>query len=298
TVWRSMGQTIDAQNSPSHFIDLDYILKKGPLPLASEMPKTLSAYRYELSQNCSKKELSCAPGADEAAKLSKAGHAPFRIQNLSHELTEIFLSLKKLENEPKASQENRQALIDKALLYTGVLAHFVGDLSNPHHTSQDYDGWNSDQGGLHGYFESDMVDIQDLSLEAAIYNKAQKDQAAGKIFAKTQQDILTMTWALVLDSHSRLDTLLELDRQQSLVKKSEASKHQRAIRKAPVLVAAQYRDFLLERLALGADALAAIWTAAWQAGGKPKFEGYQSYNYPIRPDFIPLAYLPEPTLAK
>jgi len=56
-------------------------------------------------------------------------------------------------------------------------------------------------------------------------------------------------------------------------------------------VANDYRKFLVERLSVGADALAAVWIAAWDAAGRPKLQGYQSYSYPVKPDFIPLGYV-------
>ncbi len=290
-VWRSAGKEVDAFNSPSHFVDMDYILPESKVLLPKDYPKDFEAYKKALVSNCAKKQLSCAPGESEAEKVSKAGHAPYRVQQLSQELTRMFSELKKMEADPKATKEAKAALTDQALLYAGVLAHFIGDLANPHHTSQDYDGWLSDQGGLHSYFESEQVDVQGLDLEQAMFSQAQKDQPALQIFGKATKDPLTMAWDLASASHTRLETLLEIDRKYSLIKKSDQVKRSKALRKAPSEVATEYRSFLVERLAAGADALATVWIAAWEAGGKPKFDGYQSYSYPVKPDFIPLSYI-------
>jgi hypothetical protein len=291
-VWRSAGPEIDAMNAPSHFIDLDYILPADKKFLAKDFPTDFEAFRKAISNNCGKKELHCAPGETETAKLAKTGHAPFRIQQLSQELTLVLSEVKKLEGDPKAKPEAKAELMDKAFLYAGIMAHFIGDLANPHHTSMDYDGWHTDQGGLHSYFESDQVDAQSLDLEQAMFNEAIKNQPAIKMFGKSKQDPLLMAWELTAASHQRLDKLLQLDRKFSLVKKSDQLKRIRAERKASKLVAKDFRSFLVERLSVGADGLAAFWIAAWDAAGRPKLDGIRSYNYPVKPDFIPLSYIP------
>ncbi|HYX39365.1 MAG: hypothetical protein M3Q07_00315 [Pseudobdellovibrionaceae bacterium] len=290
-VWRSAGPEIEASNNPSHFVDLDYILPENRKLNAKDAPADFEAYKKAVLANCSKKELSCAPGETEADKISKAGHAPFRIQRLSQDLTKTLADVKKLENDPKAKPEERTALIDQALLYTGIIAHFVGDLANPHHTSADYDGWHNDQGGLHSYFESEQVDAQNLDLEQSMFDLALKDQPAQQMFGKNAKDPLQMAWDLTIASHARVDALHELDRKHSLLKKSNKTLRTKAQRKPSKLVAREYRQFLVERLSVGADALATVWIAAWDAAGRPKLQGYQSYNYPVKPDFIPLGYV-------
>ena len=48
------------------------------------------------------------------------------------------------------------------------------------------------------------------------------------------------------------------------------------------------------RIAMGADALARFWTEAWTDGGKPDLSFYRSYHYDVKPELIPLRYLPIP----
>jgi hypothetical protein len=100
-----------------------------------------------------------------------------------------------------------------------------------------------------------------------------------------------MAWELTMASHARLHALHELDRKSSLLKKSDKALRKRAERKPSQQVASAYRSFLVERLSVGADALAAVWIAAWDAAGRPKMQGYHSYYYPVKPDFIPLGYV-------
>ncbi len=291
-VWRRLGPEIDRLNAPSHFVDMEYVLEGRETTPLSKLPIDFAAYKKALEKNCSKSksELSCAPGASLDAKLEKAGHAPFRIQALMKEITTSLRQVKANEANPALSKEARQEPVDKALLYAGVLAHFVGDLANPHHTSVDYDGWLSDAGGLHSYFESEMVDAQELNLEAQVLDEARRHHPAAPLWKEAQGDAVRTAWALALESHGHLNELLNLDKTISRLKPSEASKHERAVRKAPDQVKDSYRDLLILRLAMGADALQNLWTQAWVDAGKPDLSFYKSYYYPVQPDFIALGY--------
>jgi hypothetical protein len=291
-VWRSAGPEVEAANAPSHFVDLDYILPENGKLKAKDAPQDFEAFKKALAINCkrSQHELSCAPGATEADKINKAGHAPFRVQRLSQELSRMLADVKRLEADPKSKAEDREALINQSLLHAGILAHFIADLANPHHTSADYDGWHSEQGGLHSYFESEQVDAQNLDLEQEMLDAALIKQPAKRIFS-SRKDPLLMAWELTLDSHVRLHALHETDRKYSLLKKSDSKLRKKAERKPSQQVANAYRSLLVERLSVGADALAAVWVAAWDAAGRPKLQGYRSYYYPVKPDFIPLGYV-------
>ncbi len=300
--WRRGGPEMDQLNSPSHFIDLEYMLPQGEMKESTKFPETIEDYKKRLEANCGKKSDFCAPGSTIAEKLAKAGHAPFRIQNLMKELTGFLAEVKKgqKDQDPKAAEEAQTKLVNQALLYTGVLAHFVGDLANPHHTSSDYDGWMTQQGGLHGYFESELVDAQDLALDQEVYLEAKRHHPMEALFAPTKDDALAMAWALVRESHPKVAVMTTLDRRLSLLKPSDSddrekgkdakAKREKAQRRAPQTVATDYRDFIVLRLAVGADALARFWKAAYLAGGKPDVSFFRSYLYPLDPAFIPLGY--------
>jgi len=55
----------------------------------------------------------------------------------------------KSAKEHGAAKEKEKFIeaVNQALLYGGIMSHFVGDLAEPHHTSANYDGWLTGQGG-------------------------------------------------------------------------------------------------------------------------------------------------------
>lgn len=300
--WRRGGPEMDRLNSPSHFIDLEFMLPNGELKEKQEFPATIAAYKKLLLANCSSKKSPCAPGETIADKLVKAGHAPFRIEAMSKDIARLLGEVKKAGGTPvqtaqsASSNDARTELVSQALLEAGLLAHFVGDLANPHHTSADYDGWKTGQGGLHSYFESELVDAQDLGLEAEVYLDAKRHSPSLAIFSASKGDPLSMAWAMVRESHGKKALLGSTDQRFSLLKPSEGEKDKdrekstRAQRRPPYEVSREYRDLIVARLAVGADALAQFWKTAYLAAGKPDVSFYRSYAYPLDPPFVALGY--------
>lgn len=303
-VWRSISPELDKISSPSHFIDLDFILAPGKLPTAEQLPATIEAYLKALDKNCSRrsKDYPCVPGKTVDEKLQKAGHGPYRIETLGQDLLQAFKDLKAMDAVAKDSPdfEKKNAVVDRILLLSGILAHFVGDMANPHHTSRDYDGWDSGQGGLHSYFETDILDSLGLDLEATVLDEAERHEPMAKLFARHPHNYLQQAWELVLDSHENMGALTSLDLKYSLLQKSREendknqgkSHRERAKRKDVSEVRQVFRNLVILRLAAGADALARIWLDAWQEGGKPDLSFYHSYHYDVKPDFLPMRYLP------
>lgn len=307
-VWRSMGKDIDRLSAPSHFIDMEFFIGPGLPPKPEALPRDIKSLLAAMAKNCSRaKEAACVPGKTDDERLGISGHAIFRVQTMLEDLRDTFKELKKLESaagnssdakgkdRDRSEDDPRTLLVQKALLYSGVLSHFVGDLANPHHTSVDYDGWQSGQGGLHGYFESEMVDSYPIDFEGTVLDEAQRHPVFAEKFAKYPGNFLDKAWVLALESHSNLNRLVTLDRTHSLLEKSVAGDRdvrKKAKRKDVKDVRSNYRNFVVLRLAAGADALSQLWLDAWKDGGKPDLSFYRSYHYDVKPDLIPLRYLP------
>ncbi len=62
-------------------------------------------------------------------------------------------SFKKAKSEEPGSKEFKTDIQD-ALVYGGLMAHFVGDASQPYHNTIDHDGYAAGEGGIHSYFET------------------------------------------------------------------------------------------------------------------------------------------------
>lgn len=299
-VWRSMGKEIDELSAPSHFVDMEFFLAPGLPPKAQDLPSDVRSLLAAMAKNCSRgKKLPCVPGDTDEARLQKSGHAPFRVETLSQDLVSAFKEIKSLEGKvPKDARDKddpRTEIMNRALLHAGILSHFVGDLANPHHTSVDYDGWDAEQGGLHSYFESEIVEGYPLDFEATVLDEALRHKPMDERFARHPNNYLRQAWELALDSNSHLVELHTIDKKYSLLEKSvkgDRDTRKKAKRKDVKLVRDNYRNFVILRLAAGADALARIWLSTWKEAGKPDLSFYRSYHYDVKPDLIPLRYLP------
>ncbi len=280
-VWRNGDAATREQNSPTHYFNIDRLIK---MPSATALPLTISqAYAAAKEQ---KLELS-----------NRVGTAPWRIQQLGQSMRQQFADAGKALARKKPSEKGLNAAVDRALLHGGIMAHFVGDLGNPMHTVADYDGYGSGQGGLHAYFESEAVGALDLTLDhevmqAALLHplKPLRTKYASQL-AKLDAP-LEIAWILVLDSFGKRDQILQLDKQHALLRPSQQEPLQIAATRRPAAdTATKFRPLIVERLALAANALAEIWFWSWQAAGKPNLADYMSWEYPVRPDFIEPDYL-------
>jgi len=116
--WRSPAEPeLAAAQAPEHFIDLEPADALGPLP---------------------HKRL------DFEAKVFAAGERPEKIGLQPWVTTEVWERLKAAMRQYRDLAANHQATrpVEEAILfYTGWLGHYVGDGSQPLHTTIQYNGW-------------------------------------------------------------------------------------------------------------------------------------------------------------
>lgn len=116
--WRSSAEPeLAAAQAPEHFIDLEPADALGPLP---------------------HKRL------DFEAKVFAAGQRPEKIGLQPWEATEVWERLKAALREYRylSAAHHDTAPVEQAVLfYAGWLGHYVGDASQPLHTTDKYNGW-------------------------------------------------------------------------------------------------------------------------------------------------------------
>lgn len=166
--WKGSGRTHDSDLNPAHFIDLGDDGRVFGGPTLAALPDTRAAYDAALRN----------AGADSW----KAGYLPYSIVETWQQLANDFAfwrveaaALKTVSNPEhlawlRADMAGRQALILRDI---GVLAHYVGDGSQPLHVTVHFDGWgpypNPDgfsTDHIHGPFEGAFV--HDVADPAAI----------------------------------------------------------------------------------------------------------------------------------
>jgi len=296
-VWRNMGRDVAALNGPTHYGDLEYY---GSAPVLAQMPLSIQALAHKMIARCAESAAvrSCPRDAHGHPTASMAGTAPFRIRQFFAALKQ---KLTRLANDEKTGHTPHDVKkdTDQVLVAAGLLSHFVADLGNPDHTTRDYDGYAVGEGGIHAYFETDIVNAYSLTLAEEVYKtalaRAPFAQLLKPLPASQHADPLVWAYQLALDSYRQLGPLSALDRRYAVLKLGSTDDthgpRTKARRRPARDAAPAFHDLVVKRLALAADATARFWTEAWNEAGRPQLLEHLSYVYPLAPDFVKPDYL-------
>jgi hypothetical protein len=177
----------------------------------------------------------------------------------------------------------------------GLLGHFVGDNAQPFHTTMDYDGWLSGHGGIHSYYESDLVNELSASALTDILKGAKK---AEKELQLTPQDQPTlMMKKLAILSFKDKATLLKLDpilQPSKLTNIKGLEIRDEAERKPASVSVKSFQPILTLHMTRGAVLLAAMWEQIYKNVGKVPLSEDKSFRFPHQYEFIPPDYLTAP----
>jgi hypothetical protein len=154
----------DRGEGPKHFIDLEEYNYTDAAAMAQSMKEAKEKY--------------------EDKRLQKSGSLPWQIEELYAKLVDAFKEKSKT----------------KILYIAGDIAHYIGDATQPLHTTSNYDGQQTNQKGIHSFFESQLPEQFGDS-----YNFNTGDVHYIK-------NINTETWRIIAQSHSLVDTLLQAER--------------------------------------------------------------------------------------
>jgi hypothetical protein len=208
---RRYGQT----ERRRHYIDLEYF---GPHPFSALDPsKTVMEGRYG------------------AALLKRSGTLPWTIERVARQLREAW----------QADQCARVVLL------AGYLAHYIGDASQPLHTTIHYDGYFADR-GMHSRLER-AADLDAREL----FNRARPQVSVAAIES---------VWSAVIPELRRAHALVG-----EVVSADRAARNQ-----APAGSPSFERTLIAEEGALftrqvadAASVLASAWQLEWQRAGQP-----------------------------
>src|SRR3989338_2372697 len=151
-----------------HYIDIDHYLHYG------EDPFKIVPRRWE----------------DAVAKftedtLQAYGIVPWHILAMKYKLQRAF--------------ETKN--VDLILKYSADIGHYIGDAHVPLHTTENYNGQMTGQKGIHGLWESRLVEI----------NAENYDYFIGKVkYIKNLNDYI---WDIVEESNHAVDSVLRIERE-------------------------------------------------------------------------------------
>jgi hypothetical protein len=231
--WRSPAEPeLSAAQAPEHFIDLEPADALGPLP-----------HRR----------------LDFEAMVFASGQRPEKIGLQPWETTEVWERLKAALREYRklAAGDGDTRPVEQAILfYAGWLGHYVGDGSQPLHTTIQYNGWvgpnpNGYTTGhqIHWQFEGPFVDAN--LREPEVRAKMTPPKAI-------QGDIFDAYVAYLRQSKTYVERVYQLDKAGGFVGKGTA----------------ESREFTAGRLAAGASMLRDMIYTAWLESAKPVADPY------------------------
>jgi len=224
---------------PEHFIDLERV------EWMPEFPRDRWQFVHALYDRRAK-----AANPDELLP-ERVGLVPYETMEVYQRLREAFRQYRQLTIDHQPTEAAEQ----DAIFYAGWLGHYVGDTSQPLHTTVHYDGWVGPNPngyavhveavpgappplGLHWKFEGVFVAANIKTEDVTPYMHSVQ-RLGGDVF----HDYLTF----MRGSHSRVEKLYQLDKAKAFDGAGTP----------------EGKRFVAEAMASGAQMLANMWYTAW-----------------------------------
>lgn len=138
-VWKSPATR--SQEAPTHFFEIDTYYSASDFDHIDTFPSSYVEAIQKYTES----------------RVVRDGTAPWRIRQLYR----------------LALQSMRSGDMKKGLQYVGVMSHYVGDLSQPLHVSENYDGQLTGNKGIHQFFETTVI-IDEAQIRSDVRARAQK----------------------------------------------------------------------------------------------------------------------------
>ena len=231
--WRGAGESLDAANAPEHFLDYEYV---------SDL--NLPADRYKYIDLLYKSGTLRRHGIPNSAP----GFLPWRIAELCDRLTNEW---RQWRAAGPRSPERRFIEAD-IIRDAGALGHYVGDASNPHHTTFNYNGWILPNPN---HYATDC-NVHDRFERYFVTRNMTADLVAPRVAAPVlRTDYFSSALSEVRESNSLVEMTYRIDRDGGFDEIKPPSK--------------EALDFAASRLAAGAQMLRDLWWSTWKVSEKP-----------------------------
>jgi hypothetical protein len=231
--WRSPGEPeLNAAQAPEHFIDLEPADALGPLP------------RHRL---------------DFEASVFASGQRPEKVGLQPWEANEVWERLKAALREYRrlsAEHKETRSVEAAAIFYAGWLGHFVGDASQPLHTTIQYNGWVGPN--PNGYTTDDKIHWQFEGTFIGANIHRPEVQAKMTPAHALEGDLFNDYVAYLRHSATYVEKVYQLEKAGGFIGVGTP----------------ESRDFTAERLAAGASMLRDMIYTAWQTSAIPVPDRY------------------------
>ncbi len=257
------GLSLGHASGPDHYIDIE------ELKLYDLTPQTLPPLRYDFAAAIVKARLAypkrfpaqeTGKDADHTRELS--GFLPWAITENFEKLQSGFASLAALEKHGGTPEEIANAR-QNIVYVMGVMGHFVGDASQPLHTTMHHHGWVGENpnhyttsfrfhewidGGFLG--KTGGIDVKKLSA---------KNPAAATLTVATNDPngIFKTSVNFIVAANKLVEPLYKLDRDGKLSPREDHGAEGRAFLEGQIMKSGQF--------------LGSLWLTAWQTAPEDTF---------------------------
>jgi len=240
-VWKAVNTK--SEESPTHFFEIDTYYSESDF---DQIPNFPSSY-IEAIQKYTE------------SRVIENGTAPWRIRQLYR----------------LALQALRAGDMKKGLQYVGTMSHYVADLSQPLHVSENYDGQLTGNKGIHKYFETDVI-VDEVKVRADVKKRTQKLLQSRSFQKQFETQLMGAILREVQRSISFEDEILKTDDQLGRSQKGAAAQLHLA----------------KDRMAEGAAVFSIILSRLWIDSGLVARATPLTVKDPkwIQPDFRPLDF--------
>ncbi len=223
--------------APRHYIDIDHF---GPEPFAA-MPKKWTDAVLAFTEDT----------------LKQYGVLPWYIDVMMQRLTHAF----------------KEVDMDRILLLSAHLGHYIADACTPLHTTVDYNGRVASHRGIHAFWESRLPE-----LYAAEY-----DFFTGK--AGYVSEPLNRAWELIKTSHYKVDTIYQVFDSLLLHVSGDLVYAHEMRGQASGRVYSQYfsevfhtalHGMVERQMRLAVNTVGDFWFTAWVNAGQPDLQAMES----------------------
>jgi len=217
-LWRDAGWDED----PNHFVNFG-VAEYGPYPFAA-LPRDHTAALEKFG----------------AAAVKRNGTLLWRIPEMVGNLRRAF------ESFPKGNGLAPQ----QTVLFAAVASHYMQDATQPMHVTANYDGQLTDQRGVHGRFEEQLLARYGSRLTLAPTSP------------KSIPSISDYAFTLALAGYKQVDLILKADKESIGAKDTYDDEYFDAF-------FAKMKPVLDEQLSSAITATASMIVTAWEEAGRP-----------------------------
>lgn len=176
------------------------------------------------------------------------------------------------------AQAFEQGNRDLILRLSADLGHYVADAFVPLHTTENYNGQLSNQHGIHAFWESRVPEVFSQNYSYWV-------GSAGEI-----ENWFTWVWNAVLDSHSKVDSVLGVEQnirasypegKMYAAETRGTSSVRTWSRSYSDLYNKELQNMPERRIRLATKAVGSVWYSCYIRAGKPKLPDFESGSKPI-----------------